>query len=250
MLMSKKRYITFGLLLYLFALIMTLPADLFSKQINSINPRIQVTGLDGSLWHGRIKQLSINNKLLDDVEWDFQVLALLLGRIQLSLAYADTENDIQLDVASGIGGNIQLKSINGQLSPSFVQSFTPYPVPSFRGAMIFDDVDIIFKARRPQQAQGQIEWRGATVELGEKIPLGNLLLSLEQTQKGINAVLIEQSGLLSGKATMLLASDGRYNIEAKFTPTGKGRHLERHLSLVLRKGPDGSYIRTLKGQLP
>jgi len=250
MVMTKKRYIIFGSLVYLLALIMTLPANLFSQQINSIHPRLQVSGIEGSLWHGQIDQLIINNKPLQAVEWNFQPLALLLGRIQLGLSYADAANNIHLDVALGLGNSLQLHNISGQISPSFVQSFTPYSVPALHGTIIFSDVDLALAARRLQMANGQLEWRGAAVELGQKVALGNLLLLLEQTEKGVKAVLSEQSGQLKGEASALLAEDGRYTIEARFSPTSKGRHLERHLSLLLSKGPDGSYSQTMSGQLP
>lgn len=249
MVMSKKRYIILGSVVYLLALIMTLPANLISQQINSIDPRIQLSGINGSLWHGQIDLLFINNKALQDVEWRLQPLALLLGRLQLALIYADKENNIQLELAMGLGNSLQIRNLNGQIRPAFVQSFTPYAVPSLHGTMIFRDVEVILAANHPQQADGEIEWRGAIVELGQKISLGDVLLSLEKTEAGIKAVLSEQSGRVEGEASMLLSEDGHYNIDARFVPTSKGRHLDRHLGLLLRKGPDGSYSRTLKGQL-
>ena len=247
--MFNKRYITIGLLLYLLAIIFTLPAELFSKQVNNIHPRLKVNGLKGSLWHGQIQQLTINHQSLNHITWDIQPLALLLGRLQLTLSYADAKNSIQFSLARGFGGTLQILGVEGQLEPAFLQSFTPYPVPAFHGSMIFEELDIVFEGKRPQQAQGKLEWRGAVVELGQKVALGTLLLSLEDTDKGIEAVLTEQSGKLSGQATMLLTEDGRYKIEARFTPSDKDRHLARHLSLLLVKGADGSYGRSFTGQL-
>jgi len=250
MAISKRQYIIIGSVAYILALLMTLPASLFTSQINRLHPQLQVNGVEGSLWHGQVDQLLINQKPIKNIEWDFQPWALLLGRMQLQLTYADRDNHIQLEVAMSVTNTLHINHLDGQVSPAFIQSFTPYPVPALQGTVVFNDVSVSLMERRPQHAEGQIEWRGAAVELGRKVSIGNLLLVLEQDPNGIKAVLNEQSGLLEGGANLLLEGNGHYTLEARFIPTSKGRHLERHLALLLKKGRDGSYQRNLTGQLP
>lgn len=250
MAMMKRQYIILGLVVYLLALLMTIPASLFSGQINKLHPQIQLSGIEGSLWHGRIEQLFIRQKPVQNVEWDFQPLALLLGRIQLGLTYADKTNMLQLDVAMTITNGLRISNTNGQLTAGFIQSFTPYAVPALHGTIFFDDLGLSLAGRYPHQAEGQIEWRGAVIDLGQKISIGNIQVLLPENEKGVKAVLTEKSGLLTGQAELILEGDGRYKIEARFTPSSKGRHLERHLALLLRKSADGSYQRTQSGQLP
>ena len=250
MTISKRQYIVIGSIAYLLALLLTLPANLFTSQINRLHPQLQVSGIEGSLWRGQVDQLLFNQKPIKNLQWDFQPLALLLGRIQLRLAYQDRDNNIELDMAMSIRNQLQITNLEGQINSAFIQSYTPYTVPALHGVLVFKDLDVILAGRRPLRAEGELEWRGAEVDLGQMVSLGNVLLSLEQTDKGIKALLTEQSGLLQGEAGLLLDEEGHYTLEARFTPTSKGKHLERHLALVLRKTSDGSYQRSLNGQFP
>ena len=247
---SKRRLLLLAGVIYLVSLLATLPASLFVDRLNGLSPQLQLQDVRGSIWHGRVGQLIINNRPLRDVRWQFQPLGLLAGRLQLGLAYVDAKNDIEVDVALGLGNTLQLRHLSGEISPAFVQAFTSYSFPVLDGTLVFEDANLILKARRPQQLSGAIEWQAAALDMGQRINLGHLRLGMETTGEGMQIVLSEESGLLSGEARVLLTQEGRYSIEASFTPSTKGRALEAQLGLVLQKRPDGSYGRSYNGQLP
>jgi len=245
----KRRYIIIALAVYLLALLATIPAHLFTGVLNRSLSGVTVTGLQGSIWNGRIDRLYLPGTSLEGVEWRLQPWALLLGRLQLALEFADQRNRVELSLAHGFTGSNQIRGLAGQLQVDWLQGMTPYSIPAFKGLLQFDDVYIRLDGRIPVGASGAILWRGAAVDMGQPIHLGELQLQLSEPDDKVQALVTETSGLLSGDARISVAADGKYQIQAKLKPTNKGADLSRHLALVMKRQADGSFVYDYQGRL-
>lgn len=246
----QKRHLIIALGIYLIALVATIPAHFFTGLINRNLPGVTVSGLEGSIWSGRIDQLYLSQTSLQGVAWHLQPLALLLGRLQVELEYADRQNHIEVALARGFTGSTHLRGIQGQVDVAWLQGLTPYPIPVFKGVLQFEDVRLRLDGQIPEDASGSLQWRGAAVDIGQTITLGQLMMQLRTAGDGIEAVVTETSGRLDGDARVSVTADGRYRINAKLTPTDKGAELSRHLALVMRRNPDGSFVYSYQGRLP
>jgi len=246
----KRRYLVIALVVYLLTLLATIPAQLFTGLINRSLPGVTVNGLEGSIWNGRIGQLYLPGASLEGVEWHLQPWALLLGRLQLGLEYADPRNRVELSVAHGFGGSNQVRGLDGQVQVDWLQGMTPYSIPSFKGLLQFDDVSLSLDGLVPTAASGVIQWRGAGVDMGQTVNLGQLQLVLSESDDKVQALVTETSGRLDGDARFTVAEDGSYRLLAKLKPTDKGAELSRHLALVMRRNPDGSFVYDTQGHLP
>jgi general secretion pathway protein N len=246
----KRRHIIIVLAVYLIALVATIPAQLFTGVINRNLPGVTVTDLEGSIWSGRIGRLYLPQASLEGVEWHLQPLALLLGRLQVGLEYADRQNRIELALARGFTGSTQLRGLEGQVQVDWLQGMTPYTIPVFKGVLQFEDVYLHLDNLVPDDASGTIQWRGAAVDMGQTIALGQLRMALSQADDKVEAVVTETSGLLEGDARFSVTPDGAYRINAKLKPTDKGADLSRHLALVMRRTADGSFVYSHQGRLP
>lgn len=246
---SKRTLIIVGAV-YLIALVATIPANLFTGLINRNLAAVTVAGLEGSIWNGRISQLSVRQVRLQDVHWHLQPWALFLGRLQLRLEYADAQNQIAVSVARGFTGANHVRGLEGRLSVPYVQGLTPYTIPVFKGVVLFEDVSLRLAGRLPDDASGRIQWRGAAVDIGQTVDLGQLQVELEGLDSGIAAIITETSGLLEGEARATLDEQGNYQVDANLKPTDKGAGLSRHLALVMRRTGDGSFRYSTRGRLP
>jgi general secretion pathway protein N len=246
----QRRYIVIALVVYFLALLATIPASLFTGVINRNLPGVTVTDLQGSLWSGRIGHLYVAGNSLEGVEWHLQPWALLLGRLQLGLEYADQRNHVELSLARGFTGSNQIRGLEGQLQVEWVQGLTPYSIPVFKGMLQFDDVYLSLDGIIPVDASGTLHWRGAAVDMGQTVRLGQLQARLDRSEDKVLVVLNETSGRLEGDARLSIAEDGGYRLEAKLKPTDKGADLTRHLALVMQRSSDGSFRYNRQGHLP
>ncbi|MBD3670589.1 MAG: type II secretion system protein N [Gammaproteobacteria bacterium] len=246
---TKRTAIIIGII-YLLALVATIPANLFSGLINRNLAGVTVSGLRGSIWNGHIDRLTVRQASLEGVEWHFQPWAILLGRLQLGLEYADTQNRLELSVAQGFTGTQHIRGLDGQLRVAYVQSLTPYAIPEFKGGLLFEDVDLQFEDGMPSSASGRIQWQGAAIDIGQTVNLGQLEAQLSSRDKGgIAGRLTETSGRLEGEATAELDAQGRWTLNARFIPTEKGADLTRHLALVMKRTGDGSFRLNRSGKV-
>lgn len=246
----KRQYLYIALAVYLLALLATIPAQLFTGIINRSFPGVTVTGLEGSIWSGRIARLYLPSTSLQDVEWHLQPWALVLGRLQLGLEYADQRNRIELSLAHGFTGSNQIRGLEGQVQVDWLQAMTPYSIPVFKGMLQFNDVSLSLDGMIPVAASGNLQWRGAAVDIGQTLNLGQLQLVLSEPEDKVEALVTETSGRLDGDARLTVAEDGTYRLEAKLKPTDKGADLSRHLALVMQRTPDGSFVYNAQGRLP
>ena len=246
----KRRYLVIALAVYLLALLATIPAQLFTGIINRSLPGVTVTGLEGSIWNGRIGRLYLRGTSLEGVEWHLQPWALLLGRLQVGLEYADQRNRIELSLAHGFTGSNQVRGLDGQVQADWLQAMTPYSIPVFKGLLQFDDVSLSLDGQVPVAASGSLQWRGAAVDMGQTIDLGQLLVEFSEPEDKVQARVTETSGRLDGEARFMVAEDGAYRIEASLKPTDKGAELSRHLALFMKRNPDGSFVYAAQGKLP
>jgi general secretion pathway protein N len=246
----RRLYLIIGLMVYLLVLLATIPANLFTGLINRNFPGVAVVGLEGSLWSGRIGQLYVAGNRLEGVEWHLQPWALLLGRMQLGLEYSDQRNRLEVSLARGFTGSSQIRGLEGQVQAQWLQGLTPYTIPVFKGTLQFDDVYLSLDGMIPDDASGNLQWRGAAVDMGQDVRLGQLQVQLDQSEDQVQAVVTETSGLLTGDARFSVSEDGRYRIQAKLKPTDKGEDLSRHLALVMQRSADGSFVYNQQGRLP
>lgn len=245
-----RPYLYLALAVYLVALVATIPANLFTGVVNRKLSGVTVSELQGSIWSGRIPQLYISGHRLEDVGWHLQPWALFLGRLQLGLDFADRQNRLSLSLARSFSGTQQIRGLSGQLSVNWLQGLTPYSIPVFKGSLLLEDVDLIFDGRLPVQADGVIRWRGAAVDLGQPVVLGQLHIALSTRKQGVQARITETSGRLDGDASLSLDKTGAYHVQAKLKPTSKGADLSRHLALVMQKTADGGFQFNSQGRLP
>lgn len=78
------RWVFAGVLLYVILLIAYLPAHQVSSRF-ALPDSINISGVSGTVWHGNIDRLVINNIPVNQLNWSISAWSLLLGQLDLQL---------------------------------------------------------------------------------------------------------------------------------------------------------------------
>lgn len=227
------------------------PARLMTTLVPSQMATISDTS--GTLWNGTAQSVSVAGLQLREVKWDLHALALLLGRLSLTLDAKWGDGYVQGDAAIGLTGSLRLRDVRiaGPLGPVMQRM-------NLRGdgelAADFAALDVA--DQWPTRVIG-------TVRVG-RVPLnvlgvagtatGNYRLEFdieEVTDDGaIPGVLSDGGGPLEILGELRLTPPRNYTVQArvKARPDAPS-DLVTGLMLVGPKQPDGSHEFLMSGSL-
>ena len=212
-------YLVIGFVAWLFFMLWRFPAAAaYGMAAESFGGMVRVVGLSGTVWHGKAQQLQYRQRAVGSINWQLSPWGLLVGRLggELMVNQGDAFLQAGGDMPIG-GGEVELSKLEGRLPLTLLQPYlTMLPVP-LDGVVSLKLEDILLNAEgRLQQTQGRIVWHQAGVLAPQKLPFGDLQLTLQPREGGGIEGEIRDSGgplQLSGKLT--LGTDGAYQLQGQ-----------------------------------
>ncbi|MAF83345.1 MAG: type II secretion system protein N [Gammaproteobacteria bacterium] len=102
-----------GIASFILFIIVTVPASIITNQLRFIGPgSVQINGVDGTAWNGRIRSLNINGIQLHDTYWDLSPAALLLGRLSASVMTRAAGSEISFTATLRVSGNMAIHDLD------------------------------------------------------------------------------------------------------------------------------------------
>jgi hypothetical protein len=252
------RYLVLGLLVYIVALLVNLPADrvyAYWKSSEHSNRGFALSGIGGSIWSGHADVAVLKGYRLERVEWSLRPWSLLLGRVGLSwrFQFPDSQEKIENGYGQGVtslgmGGSIVFSSLQAQLPAAIVGSLTKMAALQPSGSVDLDLQDVDWNGERLVSAGGKVVWRAAGVNLLKQMSFGDLTLKVETSGDEIKGVLADSGGPLSAEGLVSLGQDGRYQFNGAFASRGNA-DLENALRSMGRPGADGKVKINYSGNL-
>lgn len=210
-----------GVAAYVFFLLITAPA---AKLLPLLQPRlegIQLAGLDGSLWSGSAALVSAPPLQLQDLQWRFRPLALLLGRAEVAL-----QASWQAQPAAAVAG----KPLFGDPYLADVSAVIPAPeVLRLAGVrQVTADGNLALELERVQwradaavpAVTGVASWSPARVGAPVEVVLGSARLDTVAEQGVSRGSLKASGGSLLVDAQVELKPDGVYRLDAQIQQNG------------------------------
>lgn len=244
-----------GLAVYLLALVATVPAAQVLPRavplLESRGVRLAASGIEGSLWSGRMARVAVNGVALGESEWSLSPWRLLLGEAGFGFSVTPQGGYLAGDVRLS-DERLTLSGVGGELPAStLVASLPRLPMPvEVEGSVTVEVNTLDWAAGKLDAAEGVIVWRQATVLAPMPMRLGDLKMELVPGPNGtLLGKLSDGGGPLGVKGDVTL-SPGGYRLNAVLTPRADtDPALAQTLTLLGRPDNQGGYRLTWAGRL-
>ncbi|VTQ53119.1 Pectic enzymes secretion protein OUTN [Campylobacter jejuni] len=230
---AQQKFLVWNMGCYLFCLLLLLPAS-WVKQHISLPAGLEIIGVEGTLWHGRIALLRWQNKTFRQVNWSVRWRSLLVGKIAAAIRIDDG------DTLTGraVVAYRQRWSVTGmefQTSADWLVGHLPRTLPVVLTGRVRGEVrELTFTPQGCITLNGHARWQDGSIDsLWGQLKLGgsDWIFSCDDQQARI---AIEQAAdSVSSRTTLLLSIQGQYHIQSLLTP---GRGFPPPLARLLKAG--------------
>lgn len=249
--MKKRVYIITAIVSYFALLVATIPAQTVSSIINENSP-VKIQGANGTLWHGKAFSIVINNSTqLQASTWSFNAWKLFIGKIAIDLDTQYINNNLTSEIGVSFLGRYFINDLKAKISAQDLARLAEIPMAQLSGMISLNIVHAEWEQGEMPLAEGEINWKDATVTVAESASLGDLSIVLsESDQQRLNAEIKSQGGdiRISGTAELVSATD--YAVNVTLTPTGSAsNNIKQSLGLFAQKQNNGAYVLKKSGSL-
>ena len=249
--MKKKVYIFTAVASYLILLIATIPASLITKTVNN-SGIVAIQGISGSLWNGKAYTILIDNNFeLKNTKWSFSLWRILTGKIAIDINGQYLENDISAEIGTSFLGRYFVKNLQAKIPAQKVMQLVNIPLVQISGLINFNIDHAQWKQGELPLATGVINWNNAQVTVADTVPLGNVSITLrESEQQLLNAEIKNQGGDIKINGMAELVPEADYTINIKLLPTASASdNIKQSLGLIAKKQNNGEYLLNYSGPL-
>lgn len=238
---SKKniKTILFFIALYLFFLIITLPAKVALSAIN-FPANVKITSVSGTFWSGNAGQLSISNIDFGSVSWEIHPLHFFIGELSADVSIVNGKQYIITEVDLSPSGQIELEDTRFLIDLSMLQPLT-YGMPfSYAGNISgYFPASSLYKDNHIE-INGKLSLSNIEMISPQRESIGNFVIDFRSENEGSTSGKIKDTdGLLNIAGKLLLAKDGQFNISAKLKVRESGSSLEKVLLFLGKKDAGG-----------
>jgi len=249
-----KKYVYLGLLAvfsYVGFVLAQLPADRAYTYIHEkkLLP-FELYQLDGSAWSGKAGVLKIGKQRIENVDWQLDFSALLMGEIKLALGRELAGHHVSLVAGRSAGGSYSLSSGEQALPMAELESLiNPQPF-GLKGNAVVELEQINIDGGQLVGLEGNLEWRDAGLGAPLNITVGNFAAEFTTQDDGVHGILKDTSGALKLNGDLMLKPDGSYKLTATLKSRDpKRKDLKQALRMFGTPSPDGQITVSRVGTL-
>lgn len=232
--MKQKWLLAAGLLLcYLGFLIARLPADRVLAHV-SLPAGLQVEGVQGTLWEGKIGTLRWQRHELHAVRWELLLSHWLRLAPAVALKFDDRAGLLGEAEVTWQGGVLTVSNARLQADAGWLAAQSPAPLPvALNGTLSWRDGELAVTPQGVcQSLAGSLNWQGASVVS----PFGPLDLDTAQARLSCSkgrwqAQVKQSSSQLRTEGRVDMGTQGDYQIDARLFPASS-------LAAAYRQGID------------
>jgi general secretion pathway protein N len=207
----KKKFFILSIL-FIFFLLMLAPAKII-KSFMPQQAQINLDGLSGSIWSGKINQISTANFNLSNVEYQLNPFALFLAKLSVSLKLSDQDikGNLAIKLSSNYANYQTIENANLTINSNLFSHYLPMANTQINGEIVSRGLNIIMVNKKPELIEGELRWNQANVNInGKDWALGTLAVKLEtdQTNGDIKAQILPTENALDIKGNIKLSRDG------------------------------------------
>ncbi|EDQ01428.1 type II secretion system protein N [Shewanella benthica] len=251
--MNLTKKIIIGVCIYLVFLLALLPASVVIK-LAPLPNNINLSGVSGSIWSGSIESVTIQNRQLEQVQWQLSPWALLLGQAEIDLVIGNRGSAVNgkglfIFTMSGIDA----EGLRFEAPISFLLGNNRLPFSTKIGGDISLFIDRLEQgAPWCEQLNGKlfINSVGVKNQFGD-YPLGDIELGLSCVDGNVKVKSDETMNQLGFSGTLVLQAEKVVQLSAKIKETAsQPEDLKKALAFLGKKDSQGYYPISYQGRIP
>lgn len=203
---NTKRLILAGFLTFLFGLVITFPARVAYQWFKTAD--LKLSGISGSIWHGRATQGSAAGIYLSNISWRFQPLALLRGRLGYAISSNPATGFLEANIAVGAGGSVSMSDVSGAMSLAALGD--TLPLKGIEGDVSLQFEELVFRNGWTVGANGTVSIDNLVSRYLSPSILGNYRAEFQSAEDGILGSVEAVDGVLELAGTIRLTPDRNY----------------------------------------
>ena len=251
--MNLTKKIIIGVCIYLVFLLALLPASVVIT-LAPLPNNINLSGVSGSIWSGSIESVTIQNRQLEQVQWQLSPWALLLGQAKLDLVIGNRGSAVNgkgLVIFSMSG--IDAEGLRFEAPTSFLLGNNRLPFRTKVGGDISLFIEHLEQgAPWCEQLNGNLFINSARVknQFGN-YPLGDIELGLSCVDGNVKVQSDETMNQLGFSGTLVLQAEKVVQLSAKIKETAaQPEDLQQALVFLGKKDSQGYYPISYQGRIP
>jgi len=209
-------------------------------------------GLSGTLWNGETYSISINNSIkLQQTQWSLSAWKLLFGKIAVQTTTHYQKNIISAEIGSSFLGRFFVNDLHAQLKASDIAQLADIPLAQLDGTISLNIGHAEWKQGELPLANGQINWKKATITVAETASLGDVNITLGESEGGqLKADIKNQGGDIKISGSAELSADDNYAVDIQLLPTASANNnIKQSLGFFAQKQKNGQYTLKKTGSL-
>ena len=217
---SRPAWLGLGAGVYLAATIAACPAGTAFRWLAPAG--VDATGFSGTVWRGSAAVASIAGLGFYDLEWAIRPLSLLTGTLAADVRAREPDGFFDAAVSAGFS-TVRISDFRGATSLRSLSRVIPLGDVTGLLSLQLDSLEI--SAGWPRSAVGQIRLAQLETPLlmpdgpSGLVPLGNFVVSLEDTESGeIAGQFTDQGGPLEVSGRFRLSGDRSYELSGLIRP--------------------------------
>lgn len=250
--MNRRRLISFGLLVFVIALVLKAPAALLYGWFAPEASRIRVYGVEGSLYRGQASGVLADNRgLLYDLHWQWHPWRLLLGQAAFDIRSGGEGLRLEARVvAKPWSTELNGLRASGPLKPVLAlvgQTFLPVD-----GDIALSLDTLRLRDGIPVAAQGRVNLPGLVWRLGSQTTaLGDYQTDISTEDGTLIAAIHTVSGSFTAEGQAQLDDQRQYKVDLRLRPDANAdASVVGMLSSLGRPDAQGNYLVRQSGTLP
>jgi general secretion pathway protein N len=250
--MKPRHYVITSVITYIFFLIITLPATTVTSLLDESVPQINIQGVDGTLWNGSARRISISSKyVVDNVNWSFCSWRLLTAEACINIDATYQNRPIQGQLGIGITGALIARNLHTEIDAQSLGNLAGLPIGELDGLISIQLESASWAREQTPDAVGNIHWKNAAVTIAETTKLGDVEITLvESDDFPLVATINNKGGQISLDGKSHISDDGSYDLELKLSPNNTtSKNLRSSLEMFAEQQNDGSFVVKNTGNL-
>lgn len=225
-------YIAIFLIFYLFFVIAILPVSFVMDKID-LPSNVKISGVSGTIWHADVKQISIDDIVIENANINVQLLSLITLNPTVAITFGDALSNAPEGslLLSGLFGAVTAEDVAITVEADLIAQQLPMLVPIHAHDYVTLNMSS-YKVGQPicEQAQGQLSWQKASVTaFDEKVKLGELKADIG-CEQGALTVSIDPKNNLGLTFTAYLRDSQKVTGSGYLTP---GQNFPQQIRQVL-----------------
>lgn len=171
--MRRAGWIAAGLLVFVAALLVFLPAAIALRQVEARVPGLRFDDVSGTVWHGRAGRALIGAHDYGRLQWRVHPLALLRGALAADIDWQDGDRHARGRVSYGFGV-LRAEAVQAGFPATVLQRVLDTPALQPHGRVEVHVARAEFDGHEPRLLEGDAVWREAAVSGAARAALGDI----------------------------------------------------------------------------